>query len=117
MYNLTTVLAALRLSQSLVNPSPAAASSELQSGFKAVNASAKGHAADCRVEPYDVPVQVPAFQPYEETKANVYRYRQQQGVNLGSLYVIYYLNDMLSSTNGLYSSQIRPRTVDDSLSL
>ncbi|KAF7777607.1 CAZyme family GH5 [Agaricus bisporus var. burnettii] len=87
MYNLTAVLAALQLGQSYVNPSPGAASSEVVSAFQAVNGGTRGHRTDCIVEPYDVLVPVPAFQPYEETKANVYRYRQQQGVNLGSLFV------------------------------
>jgi glucan 1,3-beta-glucosidase len=85
MYNFTAILAALRLSQSFINPSPGAASSRFQSALEAVGGSPRGNHTGCVVEPYDILVSVPAFQPYEETKANVYRYRQQQGVNLGSL--------------------------------
>ncbi|CAA7265374.1 unnamed protein product [Cyclocybe aegerita] len=45
-------------------------------------------AADCSVEPYDAPpVLKQTFPPYDQTSANVYRYRQQQGVNLGSWFV------------------------------
>ncbi|KAJ3493405.1 hypothetical protein NLJ89_g11028 [Agrocybe chaxingu] len=55
----------------------------------------KGHpvktldaAADCSVGPYDAPpVLDQTFPPYDQTSANVYRYRQQQGVNLGSWFV------------------------------
>lgn len=91
MYNLTAVLAALRLSQSLVNPSPGAMN-EIKSDFRflehsAVKGASKGHIQNCAVDPYDVPVQAPAFPPFDQTEANVFRYRQQQGVNLGSWYV------------------------------
>lgn len=41
--------------------------------------------ADCNVEPYDaLPLGDQTFPPFDQTKANVYRYRQQQSVNLGS---------------------------------
>jgi hypothetical protein len=41
--------------------------------------------ASCTVEPYDIPIlSNVAFPPFDETRANIYRYRQQQGVNLGS---------------------------------
>ncbi|KAJ3566586.1 hypothetical protein NP233_g6906 [Leucocoprinus birnbaumii] len=88
MYNLTAVLAALRLSQSLVNPSPGAAN-ELKADheFSAAKGLLKGHVQDCVVDPYDVPVQAPAFPQFDQTEANVHRYRQQQGVNLGSWFV------------------------------
>jgi hypothetical protein len=44
----------------------------------------------CQVAPYNMSVvsmmdTVPA--PFDETKANIFRYRQQQSVNLGSWYV------------------------------
>lgn len=42
--------------------------------------------ASCHVDPYDITVDVQAFLPFDETKANVFRYRQQQSVNLGSWY-------------------------------
>ncbi|KAF9453631.1 glycoside hydrolase family 5 protein [Macrolepiota fuliginosa MF-IS2] len=91
MYNLSAVLAVLQLSQSLVNPSPGALN-DADSPYKAVGqsvvkAALKGHAEGCHVEPYNVLVENPAFPPFDQTKANVYRYRQQQGVNLGSWFV------------------------------
>jgi hypothetical protein len=100
---LTAVLAALRLSQSLVNPSPGAAGNDGQSNYKFVEQSMakgapKGHKQDCLVDPYNVPVQAPAFLPYDQTEANVFRYRQQQGVNLGSWYVV----DKLSISRSFY---------------
>ncbi|KAI0372834.1 glycoside hydrolase [Pilatotrama ljubarskyi] len=43
---------------------------------------------DCTVQPYDAPdLGAPSFPPYDSAKANVYRYRQQQSVNLGSWFV------------------------------
>ncbi|OBZ75975.1 Glucan 1,3-beta-glucosidase 3 [Grifola frondosa] len=42
----------------------------------------------CKVEPYDPPpVSDQNFPPFDQAKANVYRYRQQQSVNLGSWFV------------------------------
>jgi len=39
----------------------------------------------CSVDPYDAPsVGDQVFSPYDQTTAHVYRYRQQQSVNLGS---------------------------------
>ena len=39
----------------------------------------------CYVEPYDPPpVLSQTFPPFDQTKANIFRYRQQQSVNLGS---------------------------------
>lgn len=39
----------------------------------------------CVVEPYDPPaVFAQTFAPFDEAQANVFRYRQQQSVNLGS---------------------------------
>ncbi|KAF5344234.1 hypothetical protein D9756_001981 [Leucocoprinus leucothites] len=91
MYNLTTVLAALRLSQSLVNPSPGT-TNEITTEHRflehsAVKGASKGHTQNCIVDPYNAPVQAPAFLPFDQTEANVFRYRQQQGVNLGSWFV------------------------------
>lgn len=41
----------------------------------------------CHVDSYDAPaVDLQPFFPFDETKANVFRYRQQQSVNLGSWY-------------------------------
>jgi glucan 1,3-beta-glucosidase len=45
--------------------------------------------ASCKVEKYDAPdVEVPKFAPYDEKTANIYRYRKQLSVNLGSWYVL-----------------------------
>jgi hypothetical protein len=45
----------------------------------------KRHDMACHVEPYDVPdIDDQTFAPFDQTEANVYRYRQQQSVNLGS---------------------------------
>ena len=39
----------------------------------------------CHVEPYKAPpILNQKFPPYNETVAKIYRYRQQQGINLGS---------------------------------
>ncbi|KAI0748311.1 glycoside hydrolase superfamily [Daedaleopsis nitida] len=43
---------------------------------------------DCSVQPYQTPdLGMPAFAPYDPAKAVVFRYRQQQSVNLGSWFV------------------------------
>ena len=43
---------------------------------------------DCFVDPYNPPpVLAQTFPPFDQAKANVFRYRQQQGVNLGSWFV------------------------------
>ncbi|KAF8575791.1 glycoside hydrolase family 5 protein [Ramaria rubella] len=48
----------------------------------------KAQDASCFVEPYDPPpIPTPAFPPFNEAKASIFRYRQQQGVNLGSWFV------------------------------
>ncbi|TDL27386.1 glycoside hydrolase [Rickenella mellea] len=42
----------------------------------------------CEVDPYDPPpVVAQSFPPFDQAKANIYRYRQQQSVNLGSWFV------------------------------
>lgn len=63
-------------------------------------------ANSCYVEPYDPPpVLSQTFPPFDQAKANVFRYRQQQSVNLGSwcvpvvLYI--YCLILISSTTGL----------------
>ncbi|KII88646.1 glycoside hydrolase family 5 protein [Plicaturopsis crispa FD-325 SS-3] len=44
--------------------------------------------AACQVEPYDIPGPIDeTFPPFDEASANIYRYRQQQSVNLGSWFV------------------------------
>lgn len=45
--------------------------------------------SSCYVLPYDAPaIGDQTFLPYDQTTANVYRYRQQQSVNLGSWCVL-----------------------------
>ncbi|KAJ3010169.1 hypothetical protein NUW54_g2568 [Trametes sanguinea] len=45
-------------------------------------------ASNCMVDPYDAyDWGYPGFPPFDQAKANVYRYRQQQSVNLGSWFV------------------------------
>jgi hypothetical protein len=39
---------------------------------------------DCNVEPYNAPPIDQDFPPFDPNLASIYRYRQQQGVNLGS---------------------------------
>jgi glucan 1,3-beta-glucosidase len=41
--------------------------------------------SSCHVDPYDGPdISDQIFAPFDQTEANVFRYRQQQSVNLGS---------------------------------
>ena len=48
-------------------------------------------AQGCTVQPYNPPpVGDQTFPPFDLAKANVYRYRRQQSVNLGSWYVVAY---------------------------
>jgi glucan 1,3-beta-glucosidase len=43
--------------------------------------------SSCSIEPYNAPPSFElTFPPFDEATANVYRYRQQQSVNLGSWY-------------------------------
>ncbi|KAI0673044.1 glycoside hydrolase [Trametes maxima] len=45
-------------------------------------------ASDCNPQPYEPPdLGDPTFPPFDQAKATVYRYRQQQSVNLGSWFV------------------------------
>lgn len=41
----------------------------------------------CQVIPYNAPVPEPHFTPFDYVNANIFRYRQQQSVNLGSWFV------------------------------
>jgi hypothetical protein len=112
----SALLHALGLTQGLFKPTPSfLASSGYTAGainktdalpqahnFPVLNGSSNLHAladilktgnnmnqqdTSCHVDPYDIPiVDVQAFLPFDETKANVFRYRQQQSVNLGSWY-------------------------------
>lgn len=54
----------------------------------------------CYVEPYDpAPVLSQTFPPFDQAKANVFRYRQQQSVNMGSwcVFMAYSVNTMGSN--------------------
>ncbi|KAI0362308.1 glycoside hydrolase [Trametes cingulata] len=56
--------------------------------FPGIGHSLDRVSSDCTVQPYDAPdVDSSSFPPYDPAKANVYRYRQQQSVNLGSWFV------------------------------
>ncbi|TRM70447.1 glycoside hydrolase superfamily [Schizophyllum amplum] len=106
---LTLVLHALSLQQGLYKPSPVPTTNAQQPALNyvavpdqpfqkdpadiGVGSIATPHALDtqhdaCYVEPY--PVEAPAldaFPPFDPVKANIFRYRQQQSVNLGSWFV------------------------------
>lgn len=76
------------------SPDPMNSASNSTSGpmFQAVDFSAQTAFSDngaCNVEPYTTPnYAVTPFPPYDPIQATVYRYRQQQSVNLGSWYVV-----------------------------
>lgn len=102
----TSLLHSLGLMQGTFKPTPASfsygqshaqnkvastspAASNLGSNFQSPptgNISAtESHSVVCNVQPYDAPeLGEQAFAPFDQAKANVYRYRQQQSVNLGS---------------------------------
>jgi glucan 1,3-beta-glucosidase len=49
----------------------------------------QGHYNECFVEPYSAPpMENQVFPPFDPDMAHLYRYRQQQSVNLGSWYAI-----------------------------
>jgi glucan 1,3-beta-glucosidase len=94
------LLQGLGLSQGLFKPvpSPYRITTNTVNITRASNASAvdiaptlstpKRRDTSCHVEPYDAPaIEDQAFTPFNQTEANVFRYRQQQSVNLGSWYV------------------------------
>jgi glucan 1,3-beta-glucosidase len=59
----------------------------LQEASKTHGKSAKP-SGSCDVQPYDAPpISDQTFPPFDQTTANVFRYRQQQSVNMGSWYV------------------------------
>lgn len=69
----------------------------------------------CYVEPYDpAPILSQTFPPFDQAKANVFRYRQQQSVNMGSWHVFMGLYFLLLM-GYLLSYQVCSRTVDDSV--
>ena len=53
----------------------------------ALGGSQKLDSTSCEVQPYDPPpVLSQTFPPFDPAKANIFRYRKQQSVNLGSWY-------------------------------
>ncbi|KAI0082754.1 glycoside hydrolase [Panus rudis PR-1116 ss-1] len=58
--------------------------SQSSSKFRQLKASGPN---GCVVEPYEVTVALEEFPPFDQTKATIFRYRQQQSVNLGSWFV------------------------------
>lgn len=97
------LLQALRLTQGLYKPSPSPAgpsaysntlAADNPSGYgelsgDATDSSSAGDSFDdsCAWQPYDpLPLGDQTFPPFDQAKATVYRYRQQQSVNLGSWY-------------------------------
>ncbi|KAG8956119.1 Glucan 1,3-beta-glucosidase 3 [Tulasnella sp. 419] len=93
LQDLTALLISLGLIQSTFKPSPQFDISALQSPvlLQSSNDNNLSNATAtnaCSVEPYDSPdVQLQSFPPFNPVKANVYRYRQQQSVNMGSWFV------------------------------
>lgn len=76
-----------------------------------------GASDPCAWEPYDLPPLGPqSFLPFDKDKANVYRYRQQQSVNLGSWYV-FDLSARCILILSLGYSQVCPRGLDDTFAL
>ncbi|KAL1749229.1 glycoside hydrolase superfamily [Schizophyllum fasciatum] len=124
---LTLVLQALSLQQGLYKPTPtiliptepsqsAAASSAtpLDNPTAALGAGTiptplDGQHDACYVEPYLVPsLPVQAFPPFDPVKASVFRYRQQQSVNLGSWFVHeqWMTPSLFTCANGSQSSEL-----------
>ncbi|RPD66317.1 glycoside hydrolase [Lentinus tigrinus ALCF2SS1-7] len=109
--NFATLLQALRLSQGMSKPSPTFRAGLAQTAAPSYNdtqedtqqfgtsyyAQPEDHllypvsfddASPCPVEPYfDADNAIPPFASFDPAKATVFRYRQQQSVNLGSWFV------------------------------
>ncbi|THG97588.1 hypothetical protein EW026_g4424 [Hermanssonia centrifuga] len=96
--NLTALLQSLGLTQGLFKPIPGlSAQGQVASGNPHSLAvpirvssgdSAQTDNDPCYREPYyPAPLGEQTFPPFDQAKANVYRYRQQQSVNLGSWFV------------------------------
>ena len=61
------------------------ASSPGHSSHHSLRVRAQSNDPECYVEPYNAPqITQQEFPPFDSEIANVYRYRQQQSVNLGS---------------------------------
>lgn len=96
------LLHTLQLSQGLYKPTPPAGPTSYTktlagtnsyssyggpSGDDAASQTSDDPDGSCVGVPYDAPVADQAFAPFDAAKATVYRYRQQQSVNLGSWFV------------------------------
>ncbi|KAF8308871.1 glycoside hydrolase [Clavulina sp. PMI_390] len=81
--NFTSLLASLRLAPALERPDiagPVTVQAFVQTSSESNNA--------CAFQPYPSPsVNIPQFAPYDPKISSIYRYRQQQSVNLGSWFV------------------------------
>ncbi len=107
--NLTALLQSLGLTQGLFKPIPGlSAQGQVASGNPHSPAvpirvssgdSAQTDNDPCYREPYyPAPLGEQTFPPFDQAKANVYRYRQQQSVNLGSWWVLFCFASRLQCT-------------------
>lgn len=81
--NFTTLLASLSLAPALERPDTGVAGSPNTQSFIQT-----GSSDACSIEPYpSIPLVPPEFAPFDSKLASIYRYRQQQAVNLGSWWV------------------------------
>jgi hypothetical protein len=75
----TTILAALGLSASSTKPEPSV--DQIANSFIQTSTGNQG----CAVQPYSPPpIPDQVFPPFDRKQSSIYRYRQQQSVNLGS---------------------------------
>ena len=83
--NFTTLLASLSLAPAFERPDfVAAGPRDAQHFIQTASNDA------CTVESYPcIPVAHPVFEPFDTKIADIYRYRKQQSVNLGSWYVLH----------------------------
>ena len=82
--NFTTLLASLSLAPAVERPDVVAAGPrDTQTFIQTASNDA------CTVEPYPcIPIKHPVFEPFDAKVADIYRYRKQQSVNLGSWSVV-----------------------------
>lgn len=130
--NFTALVHSLGLASGFFKPVPTSASSD-EAGISAINQTVSGilpvpldplasdqggqvnissKKAQCNVDPYNAPSFDVTFAPFDPIRANVYRYRQQYSVNLGSWY------SLTSSPRCVLNfHQVRARKMDDAFSL
>lgn len=91
--DLTKIIVSLGLVPSLFKPippivdglAPTASGFGKPLGLELLQQPASASASACAIVPYQPsPPNAVTFAPFEQAKANLYRYRQQQSVNLGS---------------------------------